>query len=105
MEGTTVPYPGFALRVGTENEYVTVLQEYLNYIGKTYTQIPYVPVTGYFGALTYNAVSAVQRGFGLEEDGVADVETWNAIAEVYEDLYSGSTTTPGQYPGYTITAE
>ena len=105
MEGTTVPYPGFALRVGTENEYVTVLQEYLNYIGKTYTQIPYVPVTGYFGALTYNAVSAFQRLFGLEEDGVADVETWNAIAEVYEDLYSGSTTTPGQYPGYTITAE
>lgn len=103
MEGTAVPYPGFALRVGTENEYVSVLQEYLNYIGKTYTQIPFVPVTGYFGALTYNAVSAFQRLFGLEEDGVADVETWNAIIEIYEDLYSGSTTTPGQYPGYTIT--
>ena len=103
MEGTAVPYPGFALRVGTENEYVSVLQEYLNYIGKTYTQIPFVPVTGYFGALTYNAVSAFQRLFGLEEDGVADVEAWNAIIEIYEDLYSGSTTTPGQYPGYTIT--
>lgn len=105
MEGTPIPYPGFALRVGTENEYVSVLQEYLNYIGKTYTQIPFVPVTGYFGALTYNAVSAFQRLFGLEEDGVVDVETWNAIIEIYEDLYSGSTTTPGQYPGYTITAE
>ena len=67
MEGTAVPYPGFALRVGTENEYVSVLQEYLNYIGKTYTQIPFVPVTGYFGALTYNAVSAFQRLFGLED--------------------------------------
>jgi len=104
-EGVVVPYPGFALRVGTENEYVTLLQEYLNYIANTYTQLPTVPVTGYFGAMTYNAVAAFQRLFGLEEDGVADVETWNAIIEIYEDLYSGNTTTPGQYPGYVITEE
>lgn len=104
-EGLVVPYPGFALRVGTESEYVSLLQEYLNYIAKTYTQLPTVPVTGYFGAMTYNAVAAFQRLFGLEEDGVADVETWNAIIEIYEDLYSGSTTTPGQYPGYVITQE
>ena len=101
-EGIVVPYPGFALRVGTESEYVTLLQEYLNYIAETYTQLPTVPVTGYFGAMTYNAVSAFQRLFGLEEDGVADVETWNKIIDIYEDLYSGSTTTPGQYPGYTV---
>lgn len=104
-EGIVVPYGGFALRVGTESEYVTLLQEYLNYIAQTYTQIPTVPVTGYFGAMTYNAVSAFQRLFGLEEDGVADVETWNAIINTYEDLYSGATTTPGQYPGYTVAAD
>ncbi len=104
-EGTVVPYGGFALRVGTESEYVTVLQEYLNYIAETYTQIPTVPVTGYFGAMTYNAVAAFQRLFGLEEDGVADVETWNEIINVYEDLYNGATTTEGQFTGYTVSAD
>ena len=101
-EGVVVPYPGFILRVGSENEYVTLLQEYLNYIGQTYDQIPSVPVTGYFGALTYNAVAAFQRLFAIEESGTVNLETWNAITEIYEDLYSGNTTSPGQYPGYTI---
>ena len=101
-EGLTVPYPGFILRVGSENEYVSFLQEYLGYISTTFDQIPSVPVTGYFGALTYNAVAAYQRLFGLEENGVVDLETWNSIVETYDDLYSGATTSPGQYPGYTI---
>lgn len=101
-EGTTIPYPGFILRVGSENEYVSLVQEYLNYISNTYNQIPKTPVTGYFGALTYNAVSAFQKLFAIEDDGVVDLETWNAIIEIYEDLYNGSTTTPGQYPGYDI---
>ncbi len=102
-EGVAVPYPGIILRAGSENEYVTLLQEYLNYIAQTYDQIPSVPVTGYFGALTYNAVAAFQRLFAIEDDGEVDLETWNAITEIYEDLYSGNTTTPGQYPGYDIT--
>ena len=104
-EGIIVPYGGFALRVGTDSEYVSLLQEYLNYIAKTYTQIPIIPVTGYFGAMTYNSVTAYQRLFGLEEDGVVDVETWNSIINTYEDLYSGATTTEGQYPGYTVSEE
>ncbi len=101
-EGITVPYPGFILRVGSENRFVSILQEYLNYISQTYDQIPTVPVTGYFGALTYNAVAAFQRLFAIEESGTVDLETWNAIAEIYEDLYSGNTTSTGQYPGYSI---
>lgn len=101
-ESVVVPYPGTTLRVGTETAYVQVLQEYLNYIGQTYTQIPAVPVTGYFGALTYNAVEAFQRLFGLEPTGVVEFSTWNAITNVYEDLYSGNTTSPGQFPGYSI---
>ena len=101
-EGVTVPYPGIILRVGSENDYVRLLQEYLNYIGKTYTQIPSVPATGYFGALTYNAVEAFQRLFGLEPNGEVDSATWNAIIDTYEDLYNGNQLSAGQYPGYTI---
>ena len=101
-EGVTVPYPGIILRVGSENDYVRLLQEYLNYIGRTYTQIPSVPATGYFGALTYNAVEAFQRLFGLEPNGEVDSATWNAIIDTYEDLYNGNQLSAGQYPGYTI---
>ena len=90
------------MRVGSENVYVGFLQEYLNYISLTYDQIPSVPITSYYGALTYNAVAAFQRLFGIEVNGVADLETWNKIVAVYDDLYNGATTSEGQYPGYVI---
>ena len=102
-EGVIVPYPGFILRVGSENDYVRVLQEYLNYIGQTYTQIPFVPTTGYFGALTYNAVEAFQNLFEPEEvNGEVDSATWNAIIRIYEDLYNGNQVSAGQFPGNTV---
>ena len=95
-EGVTVPYPSIILRVGSENDYVRLLQEYLNYIGRTYTQIPSVPATGYFG------VEAFQRLFGFDPNGEVDSATWNAIIDTYEDLYNGNQLSPGQYPGYVI---
>lgn len=103
-EGVTVPYPGFILRLGSENDFVRLLQEYLNYIGRTFTDIPSVPTTGYFGALTYNAVEAFQNLFGIrgDETGQVSLMTWDAITGVYEDLYSGNSVSIGQYPGYTI---
>ncbi|MBQ9428933.1 MAG: peptidoglycan-binding protein [Clostridia bacterium] len=103
-EGATVPYPGYILRVGSDNDYVRLLQEYLNYIGRTFTDIPSVPTTGYFGALTYNAVEAFQNLFDLRLDqpGQVALPTWNAVTRVYEDLYSGNSVSIGQYPGYII---
>lgn len=103
-EGVTLPYPGYILRVGSDNDYVRLLQEYLNYIGKTFTEIPPVPTTGYYGALTYNAVEAFQNLFGTrgDEPGQVSLPTWNAVTRVYEDLYSGNSVSGGQYPGYTI---
>ena len=81
----------------------SVLSEYLNYIGQTYTQIPFVPTTGYFGALTYNAVEAFQNLFEPEEvNGEVDSATWNAIIRIYEDLYNGNQVSAGQFPGNTV---
>ena len=61
-----------------------------------------MPATGYFGALTYNAVEAFQRLFGLEPNGEVDSAVWNAIIDTYEDLYNGNRLSPGQYPGYAV---
>ena len=102
-EGTLVPYPGRVLRRGVRGDDVRVLQNYLNYIAKTYTDIPTVEADGDFGAATERAVSAFQERFGIAgTQGRVNALTWRAIASVYEDLYHGSLVSSGQYPGYEI---
>ncbi|MBQ5892716.1 MAG: peptidoglycan-binding protein [Clostridia bacterium] len=104
VEGYTLPYGGVPLRIGAESEQVTLLQEYLNYIGRTYTEIPPTAATGYFGPRTQNAVLAFQERFGLAPNGVVASTTWNAITELYQTLYRGSMLQEGQHPGFDVGA-
>lgn len=103
-EGVIIPFPGVLLRQGSQGEDVRVLQSYLNYISKVYTQIPTVTVDGTFGEQTEQAVIAFQDLFGVDvaRKGVVASVTWNAITDVYEDIYYGSMVNANQYPGYTI---
>lgn len=101
-EGVTVPFPGVILRIGSESDEVRLLQEYLNYIARTFTDIPTLPVTGYFGSMTQASVTAFQNRFGLPANGIVEARTWDAIADVYSDLYQGATLGAGQYPGYEL---
>lgn len=102
-EGAPLPFPGRILRVGVSGDDVRVLQEYLNRIAAVYTDIPTLALDGIFGAKTAAAVDAFERTFGLADtQGRVSAVVWNAIASVYEDLYSGSQVNPGQYPGYVI---
>ncbi len=96
--GTARPYPGFDLTIGQKNEFVTLLQRYLNVISETYTEIPSVNVDGIFGPATENAVRAFQRTFGLPETGIVGINTWEAIGDLYDDLVKGSVVSEGQYP-------
>ena len=102
VEGNVLPYPGVPLRLGSETEAVRILQEYLNFVGQTYTQIPPVNVTGYFGNQTQQAVLTFQRLFGIPTTGTVAAVTWDALADLYSDLYNGSRLGEGQYPGYEI---
>ena len=101
-EGVIVPYQGVVLRIGADSEEVRLLQEYLNYIARSYPSIPTVTPTGYFGQLTQNAVLAFQNEFGLEPTGTVGAITWQEITELYETLFLGSQLNDGQYPGYEI---
>ena len=103
-EGETIPFPGVILRMGAEADAVRVLQEYLNYIADTYTEIPKVNPTGYFGTQTQDAVVAYQNLFGLTPTGLVDAPLWDAIASTYSDLYSTQNLAEGQYPGYEVGA-
>ena len=99
MEGGVVLYPGTVLRIGSQGEYVQILQEYLAYISEFSPEIPAVQVTGVFGNQTQAAVIAFQNLFGLEAAGIVGPLTWDAIASLYSDLRVGNDKQPGQFPG------
>ena len=102
VEGNILPYPGIPLRIGAEDDSVRVLQEYLRYISEFIPEIPSVNVTGYFGTQTRAAVTAFQQLYGIPATGTVASVTWNAIADLYSDLYNGNRLREGQYPGYEI---
>lgn len=101
--GDPLPFPGRVLRVGVEGDDVRALQEYLNFISKSYPQIPKIEVDGVYGPSTSAAVSAFIKEFDLPGNPErVSAQDWNAIVSVYEDLYRGSMVNAGQYPGYEI---
>ncbi|MBR5139825.1 MAG: peptidoglycan-binding protein [Clostridia bacterium] len=101
--GRILPFPGRILREGIEGNDVRVLQEYLNYIALTYTEIPRVNVDGVFGPSTANQVRELKTLFDLPGDHArVNAPVWNSIASIYDDLYTGNTVNEGQYPGYEI---
>ncbi len=101
-EGNVIPFPGVVLRLGADSDDVRVLQEYLNYIAISFPSIPTVSTTGYFGPRTREAVIAFQQQFGLPTNGLVGAITWEAITDIYSDLYNGATPGEGQFPGFEI---
>lgn len=99
---TAIPFPGTELQLGDEDEDVTILQEYLNYIATTYTTIPTVSVTGIFDMDTEDAVVAFQRLFDITPSGIVGILTWSAIADIYTELRLGNLVSPTQFPGYSV---
>lgn len=100
--GQTRPYPGYILSIGFTGDYVRYLQEYINVIASVFPQIPSLDVDGVFGEQTDIAVRAIQELFGLNTNGRVNTETWQAISDLYADIYAGQITSPDQFPGYDI---
>lgn len=82
-------YPGFVITPGMEGQSVTDIQTYLSLIGRTYRELPEIPITGFYGDQTRDAVYTFQRLFGLPETGAVSAATWYAIAREYDALVSG----------------
>lgn len=77
-------YPGFFLTEGMRNQSVEDLQRYLALIGRNIAEIPEIPVTGYYGTQTRDAVLTFQRLFGIPTSGAVGPVTWYQIAEQYD---------------------
>lgn len=71
------------LRVGMQGPEIRALQYYLAMVGAYYAAVTPVPITGYFGTQTENAVKSFQRTFGLPDTGVVDRTTWYDLYRAY----------------------
>ena len=101
--GRILPFPGRVLREGIEGNDVRVLQEYLNFISESYPAIPRTNVDGVFGPSTARQVRAFKELFDIPGSEVrVNAPAWNAIANIYDDLYTGGSVNEGQFPGYNI---
>lgn len=102
--GSSLEYPE-ALRLGDENDQVSTLQYFLSVISEFYETVPSVPITGYFGELTQQAVIAFQRQAGLVADGVVGRRTWDELYRAYDGVSNTvliPDVTPLSFPGQNI---
>lgn len=96
------PFSSAILREGISDRNVHILQEYINIINESLDLSPLLKETGYFGAMTAQAVSQLQKILGLSSDGIVNHDTWNAISGLYTDIILGRVKKPFQFAGYTI---
>ena len=76
-------YPGYIITTGASGRVVEQLQTFLKTIADNNSAVPKVTVDGYYGDETKNAVIAVQKLKGIEQNGQVGVLTWNAIVNLY----------------------
>ena len=79
-------YPGYIITTGASGKVVEQLQTYLKTIAANVPSVPDVTVDGYYGDQTKNAVLAVQKLEGIEQNGQVGVLTWNAIVNLYNQF-------------------
>lgn len=77
------------LREGMEGFDVEALQYYLAFIGYFYPNLPPIPISGYFGEMTRDAVFSFQNAYGLPITGVVDESLFYKIYEVYRTTVEG----------------
>lgn len=89
IRGIMSSYPGTPLRRGSTGPDVVAIQVSLNRIAQNYPAIPKIPaVDGIFGSRTEATVTAFQRIFGLNPDGIVGPATWYEIVRLYAGVNS-----------------
>jgi peptidoglycan hydrolase-like protein with peptidoglycan-binding domain len=98
----TRPLPKTPLFPGTENENVAYMKACLNFIAGAYDSIPALTSDGVFDKNTRDAVMIFQELFDLPQVDIVNLDTWDSIGTLYDDLRAGQYVMNGQYPGYVI---
>ncbi len=79
-------YPGYVIANGATGSAVEQIQTFLQTISKTISEVPRVEIDGVYGEQTENAIRVIQRLYGLPQTGDVGALTWNALAELYNDV-------------------
>ena len=92
------------MQIGDRGADVEALQYYLAFLGYFYPELPPIPITGFFGTLTRDAVFTFQNNYGLPVTGVVDANVFHEIERAYRaavsDLPPSYQTAIGEpYPG------
>lgn len=103
-EGVPV-FPGRLMVEGMSGNDVEQAQTFLAFLSQVYPEIPEIPVTGYFGERTREAVIAAQELFGIPPTGTIGPVTWDILADRYETATRGAEVAEQQFPGYVLQNE
>lgn len=74
------------LRPGDSGNEVRIIQYFLAYVAQYESAINPIPLTGYYGDETAEAVRAFQRTYGLDIDGIVGEQTYNKLFDVYSGI-------------------
>ena len=89
------PEEAYIIEVGTEDELLYVIQGAMKVISNNVENVPDVNITGVHDSQSVQATKSIQKIAGVDESGIIDKETINAITDVYE-FYVIKKYTPGQ---------
>lgn len=78
------PEETYVIDIGSEDEYLFVIQGAIKGIANNVENVPDVDVTGVHDEKSLQAVKSIQKISGIEENGVIDKATVNAITDLYE---------------------
>lgn len=76
-------WPGVNYTLGDEGPGIYFIQEMLSYISLIIPAIPYIEPNSVFDETTQRAVRAFQETQEINQTGIVDSVTWNAIVDVY----------------------
>lgn len=83
VSGVPYSFPGEIISIGSSGQAVSIIQEQLNVIGRTYTAISELNVDGIYGQRTSDAVKTFQGIFNLSQTGSVDYATWYQLSQIF----------------------
>ncbi len=97
-------FPG-VLSVGDTGQNVRNLQYFLAVVGEFYDTVPEIEITGVYDEPTRQAVLAFQQTFGLAQDGIVGINTWQDLYRAYRGILASTDSLEGGvalYPGVVL---
>lgn len=89
------PEEAYVIDIGSEDEYLYVIQGAMKVISDNVENVPSINITGVHDSQSVEATKSIQKIAGIDESGIIDKKTVNAITDVYE-FYVVKKYTPGQ---------